>query len=111
MFLLFSQESNATAVTIAAPKGQDVTLINCKDHECPWPPQEAPVVIAEKRKVLLFFSQERNATAVIIAAPKGQDVTLINCKDQECTWPLSIPATMIGYQAGQDILVSNLACC
>ncbi|DBA77212.1 TPA: hypothetical protein ACH3X1_009783 [Trebouxia sp. C0004] len=30
-------------------------------------------------------------------------MTLINCKDQECAWPLSIPATMVGYQAGQDI--------
>lgn len=49
-------------------------------------------------------AQKSKATAVIIAAPQGQDVTLINCKDQECTWPLSIPATMIGYQAGQDIL-------
>lgn len=60
---------------------------------------------------LVVVTQESKATAVIIAAPKGQDVTLINCKDQECTWPLSIPATMISYQAGQDIQVSKLACC
>ncbi len=51
--------------------------------------------------------QENKAVAVIIAASQGQDVTLINCKEEECAWPLAIPATMVGHQAGLDILVSS----
>lgn len=50
--------------------------------------------------------QESRATAVVVAAPKGHDVFPINCKDVECTWPLSTPATMVGYEAGQQLLVS-----
>lgn len=49
--------------------------------------------------------QESRAVAVIIAAPQGHDVFMINCKEEECTWPLSTPATMIGYEAGQQLLV------
>ena len=51
--------------------------------------------------------QARQAVACIIAASKGQDVTLITCKEEECDWPLSIPATMIGHEAGRDILVGH----
>lgn len=49
--------------------------------------------------------QESRAVAVVVAAPKGQDVWPINCKDMECTWPLCTPATMVGYEAGQQLLV------
>ena len=49
--------------------------------------------------------QESRAIAVIVAAPKGHDVLLINCQEEECTWPVSTPATMIGYEAGQQLLV------
>ena len=49
--------------------------------------------------------QESRAIAVVIAAPQGRDVFMINCKEEECTWPLSIPATMIGNTAGQQLLV------
>ena len=54
-----SQKSNATAVIIAAPKGQNVTLINCKDQQCSWPPQEAPVVTAERQKTSFSISGEQ----------------------------------------------------
>lgn len=49
--------------------------------------------------------QVSRAVAVVIAAPQGHDVFTINCKEEECTWPLSTPATMIGYEAGQQLLV------
>ena len=38
-----------------------------------------------------------------MAAPKGSDVTLIDCEGPECGWPLSIPATMIGHEAGEHL--------
>ena len=53
----------------------------------------------------ICVAQEGSAVAVIMAAPKGQDVYLINCKDEECSWPLITPATMIGHEAGQQLLV------
>ena len=49
--------------------------------------------------------QEGRAVAVIIAAPRAQDVFLIDCKEEEGSWPLSTPATMIGHEAGQQLLV------
>ena len=49
--------------------------------------------------------QDKKAIAVVIAAAKGHDVTLINCKGEECSWPLTIAASMIGHDAGQQIQV------
>lgn len=53
-------------------------------------------------------AQDKKAVAVVIAAAKGHDVTLINCKGEECNWPLSIPASMIGHDAGQQIQAQML---
>ena len=78
---------------LSLPKGVDcLTVLEVATAEC-----------TVKNSLLLL--QEGGAVASIFAAPKHHDVFLIDCKEEECSWPLSTPATMIGYEAGQQLLV------